>query len=77
MTVVLTNMKLKCLVSCLIISACVFGRLVVDTKDQLMISDREGSTSLDLMRIVQEGDKVNTTVVESECPGVMEETWFS
>ena len=74
MTVALTNMKLKCLVSCLIISACVFGRLVVDTKDQLMISDGEGSTSWDLMRIVQEGDKVNTTVVESDCPGVMEET---
>ena len=46
----------------------------MDTEDQLMISDGEGSKSLDLMRIVQEGDKVNTTVVESDCPGVMEET---
>ena len=54
----------------------VFTRLVVDTKDQLMISDGEGRKSLDLMRIVQEGDKVNTRVVESDCPcpGVMEET---
>ena len=52
----------------------VFTKLVVDTKDQLMISDGEGRKSLDLMRIVQEGDKVNTRVVESDCPGVMEET---
>ena len=52
----------------------VFTRLEVDTKNQLMMSDGEGRKSLDLMRIVQEGDKVNTRVVESDCPGVMEET---
>ena len=52
----------------------VFTRLVVDTTNELMRSDGEGRKSLDLLRIVQEGDKVNTRVVESDCPGVMEET---
>ena len=50
------------------------GRLVVDNKEELMIIDVEGRKSLDLMRIVREGDKVRATVGESECPGVMEET---
>ena len=52
----------------------VLGRLVVHTKEELMIPDGEGRKTLDLMRIVEEGDKVNSSVVESDCPGVMEET---
>merc|ERR1712203_825998 len=50
------------------------GRLVVDNKEELMILDMEGKKSLDLMRIVREGDKVRATVTESDCPGVMEES---
>ena len=51
----------------------VVGRLVVQSKEDLMILDGEGKKTLDLMRIVQEGEKVNSTVVESDCPGVMKE----
>ena len=67
-------MILRLIFISILLSANVLARLVVDTKDQLMIIDDEGKESLDLMRILQEGDKVNATVTESDCSGVMQET---
>ena len=69
-----SDMSVRWVVWGAMVSVPVMGRLVVRTKEELMIIDEEGRKTLDLMRIVEEGDKVNSTLVESDCPGVMEET---
>jgi len=54
----------------------VIGKLVVQSLAELMIGEGD-DIAYDVQRIIKEGDMVNKTLEESECPGVMEEiqTW--
>ena len=60
------------LVSLLVVCDHVAGKLVVDSLADLMIGEGDDK-AYDVLRIVGEGDMVNKTLEESECPGVMEE----
>ena len=66
------------LVLVILISICemVMGKLVVQSLAELMIGEGD-DIAYDVQRIIKEGDMVNKTLEESECPGVMEEiqTW--
>ena len=58
-------------------SLCVVkAKLVVDSLDDLLISNGD-ELVYDIQRIIREGDMMNKSLQESECPGVMEEveTW--
>ena len=63
-----------CLVFFSFLLTTAWSRLVVDSKEQLMVRDGDGRKTLDLMRIIKEGEKKKTDLQESDCPGVMDET---
>ena len=60
------------LVTVLVMCGCVRGKLIVESLADLMIGEGD-DLAYDVHRIVTEGDMVNKTLEESECPGVMEE----
>lgn len=60
------------IVTVLVMCGCVQGKLIVESLADLMIGEGD-DLIYDVHRIIAEGDMVNKTLEESECPGVMEE----
>jgi len=60
------------IVSLVVICGHVTGKLVLDSLADLLIGEGDAQV-YDVVRVVTEGDMVNKTMQESECPGVMEE----
>ena len=67
-------MMLICLGWLFLLSTNVWSRLVVDSKEELMIIDGEGAKVLDLLRIVMEGKQISSVrSVDSDCTGMIQE----